>query len=113
VGDLAGPGEHTLRRAVLAHELGHHYPARRDLSLALALATGDLDASRAETQAQRWGAERLLPASLIQALGRRRRHLGGEETDELAELARVPVAYVAWWVRGCEERGPLLPAWFR
>ena len=102
----------ALRRAVLARELGHHLHARIYVT-PWQCRPVTLVASKVEVQAERWGAEHLLPVDLVQTFGCRRCQIGEEEVAELAEAARVPEACAAWWVRDLEERGMLLPTWFR
>jgi len=107
-GALAQPTMEPLRRVVLAHELGHHalhagiyvrpFECRRD----------DLIASHVEAQAERWAAARLVPVALVRQALVAWEAIGPEEMSELADLARVPDAFIAWWLADLDQRGVLL-----
>ncbi|HVA92365.1 MAG TPA: ImmA/IrrE family metallo-endopeptidase [Chloroflexota bacterium] len=97
-----------LRRVVLAHELGHHH-LTTGVHLQLYQCRPSLATSQVEVRAERWAGERLLPRSLIRAIAVGGGCLGPEEAAELAELARVPLPFVTWWLRDLSQRGLMPP----
>jgi len=106
--DLEHRSSERLRRVVLAHELAHHalhvgvytdpFHCRRD----------ELATSHVEAQAERWAAERLCPLALVRDAVSLWGYIGPEEITDLADLARVPDAFVAWWLADLRRRGMLL-----
>lgn len=111
--DLRQPSHERLRRVVLAHELAHH-------SLHAGIYVGpfqcrqaDLATSHAEMQAERWAAEKLCPVRLVHAVMWNEGRIDREEMERLAEVVRVPDAFIVWWLGDLKERGLLMPRRFR
>jgi len=101
---LADPNWCRARRVVICHELAHHR-LHAGIHVPL-LCRGDrLLTAHVEAQAERWAGTSLLSPTLITALGVERQRLCQEEIGDLAEWARVPASWAAWWVRDLELRG--------
>lgn len=106
--DLEHRSNERLRRVVLAHELAHHvlhvgvytnpFHCRRD----------ERATSHVEAQAERWAAERLCPIPLVREALAQWGRIGQEEATDVADVARVPDAFVVWWLSDLKRRGELL-----
>jgi IrrE N-terminal-like domain len=102
---LAEPVRLPLRRVVICHELAHHH-IHVGVHVPLVGCRSDrLRTAHVEAQAERWAGEMLLPPRLVAAVGAERGRLGQEELAELADWARVPARWAAWWARDAELRG--------
>jgi len=69
----------------------------------------DLTVSAVELQAERFASERLISVALVRRALRAWGQLGTAEITELADLARVPEEFAAWWVADLTGRGIFLP----
>jgi len=107
--DLAASSHARLRRAVLAHELGHHYLHAGIYVGPVHCRRSDLTVSTIEVQAERFAGERLISMELARRALRAWGQLGTAEITDLADLARVPVEFAAWWVADLANRGLFLP----
>jgi len=107
--DLAVPSHARLRRAVLAHELGHHHLHAGLYAGPVHCRRDDLTVSAIELQAERFAGERLISVALVRRALRAWGQLGTAEVADLADLARVPVEFAAWWVADLAGRGLFLP----
>ncbi len=69
----------------------------------------DLTVSTIELQAERFAGERLISVALARHALCVWGQLGAAEIADLADLARVPVEFAAWWVADLASRGLFLP----
>jgi hypothetical protein len=100
-----------LRKVVVAHELAHHALHGGIYVVPFTCAPDRIGATRLETQAHRWAAERLVPVALVRDVVRGAGALGDEEQAELAHLCHVPPSFVTWWVHDLAAR-QVLPTGF-
>jgi hypothetical protein len=103
--DLQDPVNESIRRVVLAHEIGHHVLHHGDLTTVFHCGGDRVVMSRAELSADRWAGQIICPAHFVREVLSQRGSIGRDEIVEIAECVGAPVSFIVWWLADLRRRG--------